>query len=64
MSGLIVTDMPMPLTRPSQDRMPVVLEKVDIGPWLNGTAGIEVLRRADKDRVRHVAGVEAAVMTI
>ncbi len=37
----------MPLTRPTHDRMPVVLEKADIGPWLNGTAGIEVLRRAD-----------------
>ena len=31
--------------------MPVVLDKADIGPWLNGEAGIELLRPAE-DRLR------------
>src|SRR5262252_7009405 len=27
------------LTRPIHDRMPVILNKADIGPWLSGAAG-------------------------
>ena len=38
------------LTRPIHDRMPVVLDKADIGPWLNGEAGTELLRPATEDR--------------
>src|SRR5437899_294034 len=40
---IIVTDANA-LTRPIHDRMPVVLDKTDIGPWLNGAAGTELLR--------------------
>ena len=35
---IIVTDA-NDLTRPIHDRMPVVLDKADIGRWLNGEAG-------------------------
>jgi hypothetical protein len=48
---IIVTDANA-LTRPIHDRMPVVLDKADIGPWLNGEAGIELLRPAAEDRLR------------
>src|SRR5262249_31063601 len=34
------------LTRPIHDRMPVVLDKADIRPWLNGEDGIELLKPA------------------
>jgi len=46
---IIVTDA-NELTRPIHDRMPVVLDKADIGPWLNGEAGTELLRPATEDR--------------
>jgi putative SOS response-associated peptidase YedK len=46
---IIVTDA-NELTRPIHDRMPVVLDKADIG--LNGEAGIELLRPAAEDRLR------------
>jgi putative SOS response-associated peptidase YedK len=48
---IIVTDANA-LTRPIQDRMPVVLDKADFGRWLNGTGGTEVLRSAAEDRLR------------
>jgi len=32
--------------------MPVVLDDVDVRPWLNGTVGAEVLRPAAEDRLR------------
>jgi hypothetical protein len=41
------------------NRLPVVLDSADIGPWLNGTAGTEVLRLAAEDRLpsgRHRGG--------
>jgi SOS response associated peptidase (SRAP) len=34
------------LTRAIHDRMPVVLDRADIGPWLKGAAGIELLKPA------------------
>src|SRR5262249_4714367 len=40
------------LTRPIRDRMPAVLDKTDIGTWLNGEAGTELLRSAPEDRLR------------
>ena len=40
------------LTLPIHDRMPVVLDKADIDPWLNGTAGPEILKAAAEDRLR------------
>jgi len=40
------------LTRPIHDRMPVVLDKADIGRWLNGEAGSELLRPVAEDRLR------------
>jgi putative SOS response-associated peptidase YedK len=40
------------LTRPIHDRRPVVLDKADVGRWLRGEAGIEVLRPAAEDRLR------------
>jgi putative SOS response-associated peptidase YedK len=48
---IIVTDANA-LTRPIHDRMPVVLDKADIRPWLNGAAGSEVVRPAAEDRLR------------
>ena len=48
---IIVTDTNA-LTRAIHDRMPVVLDKADIGPWLNGAAGTELLRPAAEDRLR------------
>ena len=47
---IIVTDANA-LTRTIHDRMPVVLNKADIGPWLNRAAGTEVLRPAGEDRL-------------
>ena len=47
----IVTDA-NEVTRPIHDRMPVILDKVDIGRWLSGDAGIELLRPAAEDRLR------------
>jgi len=40
------------LTRPIHDRMPVVLDEANIGPWLKGEAGTELLRPAGEDRLR------------
>jgi putative SOS response-associated peptidase YedK len=47
----IVTDANA-LTRPIHERMPVVLDKADIGRWLSGEASTEVLRSAAEDRLR------------
>ena len=48
---IIVTDA-NELTRPIHDRMPAVLDKADIGRWLSGEAGTELLRRAGEHRLR------------
>jgi putative SOS response-associated peptidase YedK len=48
---IIVTDTNA-LTRTIHDRTPLLLDKADIGPWLNGTPGTEPLRPAAEDRVR------------
>jgi putative SOS response-associated peptidase YedK len=48
---IIVTDANA-LTHSIHDRMPVVLDNVDIRPWLNGEAGTELLRPAAEDRLR------------
>jgi putative SOS response-associated peptidase YedK len=48
---IIVTDANA-LTRMVHDRMPVVLDKADIRPWLNGAAGAELLKPALEDRLR------------
>jgi putative SOS response-associated peptidase YedK len=48
---IIVTDANA-LTRPIHDRMPVVLDKADIGPWLRDEAGTELLKSAAEDRLR------------
>jgi putative SOS response-associated peptidase YedK len=50
-STIIVTDANA-LTRAIHDRMPVVIDKADIGRWLNGEAGTELLRPAAEDRLR------------
>ena len=50
-STIIVTDA-NELTRPIHDRMPVVLDKADIGAWLKGAAETELLRPAGDDRLR------------
>jgi len=49
--SIIVTDANA-LTRSIHDRMPVVLDKLSIGPWLNGAAGTELLRSAGDGRLR------------
>jgi putative SOS response-associated peptidase YedK len=48
---IIVTDA-NELTRPIHDRMPVVLDKADIGRWLSGEGSTELLRPAAEDRLR------------
>jgi putative SOS response-associated peptidase YedK len=48
---IIVTDANA-LTRPIHDRMPVVLDRADIGAWLSGAAGVQLLRPAAEDRLR------------
>jgi hypothetical protein len=48
---IIVTDANA-LTRPIHDRMPEVLDKADIRPWLSGEAGTEILKPAAEDRLR------------
>src|SRR5262249_10276370 len=40
------------LTRAIHDRMPAVLDKGDVRPWLNGEGGAELLRPAPEDRLR------------
>ena len=40
------------LTRAIHDRMPVVLDQADIGRWLSGEAGTELLRPAAEVRLR------------
>jgi putative SOS response-associated peptidase YedK len=50
-STIIVTDA-NELTRPIHDRMPVVLNEADIGRWLIGKTGTELLRPATKERIR------------
>lgn len=40
------------LTRTIHDRMPVVLDKADIGAWLDGTADTALLKPAAEDRLR------------
>lgn len=40
------------LTRPVHDRMPVILDGADIGPWLDGSAGTELLRPAPDGSLR------------
>ena len=48
---IIVTDANA-LTRPIHNRMPVILDKAELAPWLNGAAGAELPRPAAEDRVR------------
>jgi putative SOS response-associated peptidase YedK len=65
---IIVTDA-NELTRPIHDRMPVVLNKADMRPWLNGEAGTDLLRPASHDRLlmwplSRVPTRPAQVMTI
>jgi putative SOS response-associated peptidase YedK len=48
---IIVTDANAP-TGPIHNRMPVMLVKADIGAWLSGSAGTEVLRPAPEDCLR------------
>jgi putative SOS response-associated peptidase YedK len=40
------------LTRAIHDRMPVLIEPRDFGPWLSGEAGTELLRSAPDDALR------------
>jgi putative SOS response-associated peptidase YedK len=48
---IIVTDA-NELTRTIHDRMPVVLDKADLGAWLSGAGGTELLRSAGDDKLR------------
>ena len=40
------------LTRAIHDRMPVLIEPKDFGPWLSGEAGPELLRPAPDNHLR------------
>jgi putative SOS response-associated peptidase YedK len=51
-SGTIIVTDADGLTRPIHDRMPVILDKRDFSPWLNGVVGTELLRPAAGDRLR------------
>src|SRR5262249_52777853 len=59
---IIVTDANA-LTRPIHDRMPVVLDKADIVPWLSGKTGIELLKPAAEDRLRMWRGARGGGKT-
>jgi len=48
---IIVTDA-NELTRTIHDRMPVLLDRADVGPWLDGSGGTELLRSAPDDKLR------------
>ena len=48
---IIVTDANV-LTRPIHDRMPAVLYKADIKPWLDGSGGSELLQSGPDDKLR------------
>jgi putative SOS response-associated peptidase YedK len=48
---IIVTDANA-LTRPIHDRMPVVLDRVDIRWWLSGEGGTELLKPTAENRLR------------
>jgi putative SOS response-associated peptidase YedK len=48
---MIITDANA-FTRPIHNRMPVLLDRGDYGPWLTATAGTEVLHPAPEDRLR------------
>jgi len=48
---IIVTDANL-LTRPIHDRMPVILDEADFGPWLSGGRGTELLNSAASDKLR------------
>src|SRR6266496_2626710 len=39
-------------TRTIHDRMPVILEQENIGPWLTGEAGTQLLKSAPEDTLR------------
>jgi len=41
------------------DRMPVILDKADFAPCLDGTAGAELSKASARGSPSHVAGVEA-----
>jgi putative SOS response-associated peptidase YedK len=47
---IIVTDANA-LTGPIHNRMPVALDDADVGPWLNGAVGAEVLKPTTEDRL-------------
>lgn len=51
-SCTIIVPMRTELTRSIHHRMPVVLDNADIGPWLSGEGGTELLRPAGEDRLR------------
>ena len=48
---IIVTDANA-LTRQIHDRLPVMLDKANVRPWLSGEAGTELLKPAAEDRLR------------
>jgi putative SOS response-associated peptidase YedK len=48
---IIVTDANA-LTRPIHDRMPVLLDRDHVGPWLAGEAGLEVLKPPPNSALR------------
>ena len=48
----ILTTVPNAVTSAVHDRMPVLLEPHQIDPWMNGTAGSEVLKPAPNDVLR------------
>ncbi|HWN48929.1 MAG TPA: SOS response-associated peptidase family protein [Xanthobacteraceae bacterium] len=52
MSCTIIVTSANTLTRTIHDRMPVLLDKADIEPWMSGAAGAKLLRPAADDRLR------------
>jgi putative SOS response-associated peptidase YedK len=56
---IIVTDANT-LTRPIHDRIPVLLDRADFGPWLTGAASAEIPQAGRGGSRSHVASVQAS----
>jgi putative SOS response-associated peptidase YedK len=52
LSATLIVTAANDFTGPINDRMPVLLGQSDLGAWLTGKAGVELLRPAPNDLLR------------